>query len=121
MREIKFRGKRADNGEWIYGDLLRRFGMYEIYRASGTMRVIPETVGQFTGLKDKNEVEVYEGDILSDMEDFPMTLPVLYDNENSMFCCDISYLKDGSNMDEIKECYPDGFVVVGNIYDDSSL
>lgn len=72
MREILFRGKRMDNGEWIEGTLyqiaenLNPFIMLSNMHGC-SFEVDPETVCQFTGLTDKNGTKIFEGDIVRDI------------------------------------------------------
>lgn len=122
MRDIEFRGKQTDNGEWVYGNLVRgcdekyayivEFGNRELCR--NYVNVNPDTVGQYTGLKDKNGTKIFEDDIV--------TMP----RYGGGRCKSVVYFKsgkfavDGSNYG-FKDICPKNMLVIGNIYDNPEL
>lgn len=144
-REIEFRGKvkRPDgvfvsctdknDGEWVFGDLeVRRKGgrvLIHLYNTDGgyyrQYDVDPDTVGQFTGLRDKNGKEIFEGDIVEvtslryGYEDFMkrMLCEIVYD---SNLCCFNLLASDSERC--MCSTIPDAEIeVIGNIYENPEL
>lgn len=119
MREILFRGKRIDNGEWVEGNysimLSGRVAIQPIGRIV-TYEVLPTTVGQFTGLTDKNGNKIFEGDILeSDSERFVVD----WDDEFSGFyLTDVNPRHQGVAM--FANVADDGYII-GNVHDNPEM
>ena len=133
-REIKFRGKRLGNGQWVYGDLLHIVGGCVIYHGSQTESeliedrpnlavelymdevspVDPDTVGQFTGLLDANGKEIYEGDILRISISKNGIAEVRWYAEWAMFVEQMKNSSQWYNLEGRKE-------VIGNIHDNPEL
>lgn len=133
MREILFRGKQTDSDKWIYGVpvkstakdeseqlMIEYVFACEEYACRGCeyTPVIPETVGQYTGLTDKNGIKIFEGDMLKGAWS---TLIIVYFDE--------SYLQFRAKefthrtIDHSIDYYGDNsrLEIVGNIYDNPEL
>lgn len=129
-REIKFRGIRLDNGKWVIGDLVLIKGgalILPIGKGWDQHRVDAETVGQFTGLKDKDGRDIYEGDIIecADSRGEPIRHFVEFCKERGYYA---QYLAVHSPLPayEAGPIYQDyidklGKYVVGNVFDNPEL
>ena len=116
MREILFRGKRIDNGEWVSGTMYRiaidlnPFIMVEDKRGC-SYEVDEETVGQYTGLKDKNGKMIFEGDIVKADNGHISEVTFHF----GAFCC-YCQCHDTHNT-----LWSDILTVIGNIHDNPEL
>lgn len=123
MREILFRGKRTDNGEWTYGYYCPKpyshfpceatiFPSETIDRDWHGERVDPSTIGQFTGLEDKLGTKIFEGDVIDDLG---VEYIVVFDSDYAQFRGKF----DGWNA-EISHI-ASRCEVIGNVHDNPEL
>ena len=131
MREILFRGKRADNGEWAYGYYAHRPTAVCIGESNPSciyvpacdpddnsefIEVIPETVGQYTGLTDKNGKRIFEGDIVSLVKHDSLIYKVVY-----VPCRYELVNSKGVNCFVLDIYKSENIEVIGNIHDNPEL
>ena len=91
MREILFRGKRLDNGEWVRGYLTKMWGTFHIvdeHSENLAYPIDPETVCQFTGLTNNNGVKTWENDVVRWNDDDECISVIRYDAETAAFVID---------------------------------
>lgn len=124
MREIIFRGKRTFNGEWAEGDLVHfpdkvKIDPHEIGQPWRGYDVIPETVGQYTGLIDKNGKKIYEGDIIEHHAQGDIIVTrgaVTWDAKDGRWAYKLRTMQPGFYMHN-----PDAVEVIGNVHDTPEL
>jgi uncharacterized phage protein (TIGR01671 family) len=122
--EILFRGKDAESGKWLYGwvfgekaksiiELDTQYVSKDGVEAYCTSVVIPETVGQYTGIDDKNGVKIFEGDVLRHTGTFEATAPAFF--EYGCFWCQFGLWKERVGF------FGGTLEVIGNIHDNPEL
>lgn len=152
MREIKFRGKSLESGLWVYGYVIFSKPFADGKRSawiieesilplgavstptSKFIQVDPETVGQFTGLRDRNRINIYEGGIckvlytdwLSKSSEDPRTLDqYLYDISHTMMvewvAPGFEFVKTGFDPASMHVGEHGRIEVIGNIHENSEL
>lgn len=136
QRENKFRGKSKDNGEWVYGDLCTQhavltalIGVWDSESMTCNWHpVLPETVGQYTGLKDKNGKEVYQDDVVktwvpTTIQEWRHEVALRVVFKNGCFCAEndrrsipLHDICCSNPLNEFFECE-----IIGNAYENADL
>ena len=128
MREILFKAKRIDNGEWVEGYVIRKHGLYFIYDIvnshscrQNNYEIDSETICQFTGLCDKNGKRIWENDILMAHLDESYPEDVTYETVEWGVAGWVAHETGSTDREYIDKFDLKHFKVVGNIFDNPEL
>ena len=128
MREILFKAKRIDNGEWVEGYVVRKRGLYFIYDIvnsescrQNNYEIDPETICQFTGLCDKNGKKIWENDILMAHLDESYPEDTTYETVEWGVAGWVTHEANSVDRQYLDEFDLEHFEVVGNIFDNKEL
>lgn len=128
MREILFKAKRTDNGEWVEGFVVRKHGLYFIYDIVNSescrqniYEIDPETLCEFTGRCDKNKKRIWENDILMAHLDESYPEDVTYETVEWGVAGWVTHEANSVDRQYLDEFDTEHFEVVGNIFDNKEL
>ena len=138
MREILFRGKRIDNGEWIYGSLVTNIFFHmksgksiqyilnvseidydcfeDLTDGYGYYEVDTDTIGQYIGCNDDNNNPIFEGDFVRRTDMDNDLIEIYWEAETGGFRMLYLEYDEDYNLDELPSCE-----IIGNIYDNPEL
>jgi uncharacterized phage protein (TIGR01671 family) len=123
MREIKFRGKDIDRNQWRYGSLVRvaendgTLLDYIVDEQNQQWIVFPETVGQYTGLKDRRGKDIYESDVFIGSYGLKIVTPTVVKFGHGAFIVDSNNPDGYLYLADIIESLSWEVEVIGNIYE----
>lgn len=130
MRTIRFRGKRISGGRWVYGNSLIQWNSgiaitnniaESKLNGKNTIEVATQTIGQFTGLYDRNGEEIYEGDILRISDFANVVCEFRHGTFGYMYCNDFHSFAGNTNYTFNPKNTDDDFEIIGNVYDNPEL
>lgn len=121
MREIYFRGKSLETGEWVYGDLVQLNRESWAILSPEETKVDVNTIGQYTGLNDKNRTKIFEGDIvIRELAYITINASVTWNEKYLQYelnCVSGKYKGDKWWLTSD----PQDYELLGNIYDNPEL